>query len=375
MSKNLLFDFCIIPNPFSNGNRNIIFITKSGNNFLDVKISDSKDYQDIKEILEKFGYTETSELQFESSNNSKLTESTMMEMRLFLEDCGLFYSRELEVNMVRDLDNLKIKTDKIAYNNFEFIYNEPEDDNPIEEKTRNKLIKSKSKLFDFKYKEPELREKISLYFYLFLEFGFNIQGKPMIQFGGDFKDSADHDDRNYIKIAQSEFERIRDPKKPNSIILRSIKEQKDFIKEVGFLYSGYFKYQEQIETGRAMILKERKFPYKLAEVKKFLKPKQSIVIETNRMGYDGLIKFSEKIKSESVVEYNKHISTGDIEFEAEELSQFLDKKMKNLSEQEEFEAAAIMKKDVDLIKDKVKQIKKLNKTEITTEEYFKLFSL
>lgn len=70
MSKNLSFDFCIIPNPFSNGSRNMIFIAKSGDNFLDNSLVDTKDYMDIKEILEKFGYTETSYLQFESSNNS-----------------------------------------------------------------------------------------------------------------------------------------------------------------------------------------------------------------------------------------------------------------------------------------------------------------
>jgi hypothetical protein len=379
MSKELSFDFCIIPNPFSNGSRNIIFIAKSGDNFMDKSLVDTKSYIDIKEILEKFGYTETSYMQFESSNNSTPPESSAREMRAFLKSCGLCYSRELEVNIIRDLTNLKNETDKAAQNNLEFIYGdgsfESNDKSPINENTKNKLIESKSELFNFNYKEPELREKVTLYFYLFLEFGFNQYGKPIIQFGGDFKDSDDHDDRNYIKIVQSDFERVGDPKKPNSIVLSSCKTQSDFLKEAGILYSGYFKYQRSVEKMDAMVVQEKKYPYKLAEVKKFLDPNQSIVVETNRMGYDRLIKFSNKIKTESIVESRRCIPTEDIEQEAEELSQFLTNKMKALSEQEEFEEAAKMKKDVDFIKEQVDYIKKMEKPEITTEEYFKLFSI
>ena len=40
---------------------------------------------------------------------------------------------------------------------------------------------------------------------------------------------------------------------------------------------------------------------------------------------------------------------------------------------EDFEAAAKMKKDVDFIDDKIDLIKTMEKPEITTEEYFKLF--
>jgi len=378
MNKDVDLDFCIIPNPFASGGRNMIFITKNGSNTLNRSVVKNKSYKDIKEILEKFGYTETSSLQFESSNNS--TVSTIMEMRDNLENLGLNYSRELEVSVVKDLNNLKAETDKIAHNNLEFIYGEGDfdkeiSDAPIGESTKNELIASKSELFKFKYKEPELREKVTLYFYLFLEFGFNQTGSPIIQFGGDFKDSEDYDDRNYIKIVESEFERVKDPNSPNSIVFTSCKNQGDLLKEVGILYSGFFKYQKRLEKGDSMILKETKFPYKLAEVKKHLKPDQSIVFETNRMGYDRLIKLSEKIKTESVYEGNKFIATGDIEYEAEELSKFLSKKMDSLSNNEEFEEAMMVKKDVEFIKTKIEFIKSLDKPEITTEEYFKLFSI
>jgi len=373
MSKELNFNFCIIPNPFASGGRNMIFISKSGENFLDKKIANSKGYQDVKEILEQFGYTETGELQFESSNNPSSNE-TMADMRLFLEDCGLNYSRELEVTVIKDLSNLKLEMDKPADFSCDEI-NFEDSESPIEEKTKNKLIESKSELFDFEYTEPELEEKITLYFYLFLEFGFNAFGKPMIQFGGDFKDSDDYDDRNYIKIVKSDFERVFDPKKPNAIVLSSVKKQKDFIKEAGMLYGGYFRYQKREETGDAMILREEKHIYKLADVKMFLNPTQSIVVETNRMGYDRLIKLSKKIKAESVIESNKFISIEEIENKAEDLRAHLTGKMKILSELEDFEAAANMKKDVDFIEGKIEFIKELNKPEITTGEYFKVFSM
>lgn len=369
MSKELNFNFCIIPNPFASGGRNIIFISKSEKKTLDKNIVNSKEYQDIKEILEQFGYTETGELQFESSNN-KTSNDTLMEMRVFLEDCGLIYSRELEVNVIKDLNNIKSEID--LSNNFTYDEN---NDIPIGEKTKNKLIESKSSLFDFEYETPELKEKITLYFYLFLEFGFNAFGRPMIQFGGDFKDSDDYDDRNYIKIVKSDFERVFDPNKPNSIVFSSCKTQRDFLKEAGMLYSGYFRYQKREEKGDAMILREEKHVYKLADVRRYLNPEQSIVVETNRMGYDRLIKLSKKIKAESIIESNKFISIEEIENKAEDLRNHLTKKMNMLSEMEEFEAAANMKKDVDFIEGKIEFIKELDKPEITTEEYFKVFCM
>ena len=49
--------------------------------------------------------------------------------------------------------------------------------------------------------------------------------------------------------------------------------------------------------------------------------------------------------------------------------------MQVLSEHEEFEEAAKTKKDVDFIEGQLEYVKNLKKTEITTEEYFKLFSM
>lgn len=368
MSENFNFEFCIIPNPFSRGNRNIVFITRAGIGYLDITVTSSSEYKDIKEILEQFGYTETIPLHFESSTT---TDSSIGDVKEVLEDCGLVYSRELEVNLIKDLNSLKNDIPLFNYGQIDF-----EDSNlPISINTKNKLIESKKELFKFKYPEPKIGEKVTLYFYLFLEFGFNNLGKPIIQLNGDFKDSEDSDGRNYIRIVKSDFERFEDMLNPNSIMLRSCKTQADLFKEIGILYSGYFKYQQKIEKGDAIITQEKKYPYKFAEIKKFLNPNQSIIAETNRMSYDKLISLSKKIKTESIVEEHQYLSTNEIQVEAEELEKFLSNKIIFLSEKDEFEEAALLKKEVDFIQSKVKKVKSMKKTGITTGEYFKLFSI
>lgn len=378
MNKRLKFNFCIIPNPFSNGSRNMIFISKSGKKKVDNDLTDNDEYKDIKGVIEKFGYTETAPLQFESSNNS-LEDSSQVEIKKLLEEFGLKYSRKLEVDIIKELSNLKAEADKLSRKNVESIYgiehlDNFEESNLIADTTKNKLIESKKELFKFKYKEPEVGEKVTLYFYLFLELAFNAQGKPSIRFNGDFRDSDDYDDRNYIKIVSSDFERVFDPNKPNSIVLTSCKKQSELLKEVGILYSGFFKYQTSVEKSGAIMIQEKKYPYKFAEIRKFLNLNYPIIVETNRMGYDTLINLSNRIKVESVSESRKFISISEIEQKAKELNSFLSRRMMSLSESEDFEGAANLKKDVEFINKQVGHIKSLNDSHITIEEYFKLFS-
>lgn len=368
--NNMNFYFCIIPNPFATGNRNIIFITKFGETFLNKSIVNSELYQKTKNLIEGLGYVETNNLQFESSNNSNNSSSIVLEVIKIIEDFGLTYSREFEVNIIKDFNLIKEHSD------FDFDADDMYFDNSlISSETLDKLKKTKSGLSKYKYKSPEVSEKISLYFYLFLNFGFSEYGRPMIHLGGDFYDSEDSDFRNYIKIVKSDFERIDDKDKPNSIILKSCKTQSDLLKEIGMFYSGYFKYQKRFEKNGSMMLQEKKFTYKLSEVTRFLNPEQSIVIETNRLGFDNLINLSKNLKYESIKESKKHITIKEINHEAEELSYFLTKKMEALSDSDEFEDAAKIKKNIDSIKKKSDMIKKMNKDEITMEEYFKLFSL
>lgn len=371
MGKKLVLSFCIITNPFSNGSRNMVFVSRKGDNYLNADIYDTKEYEDVKDILEQFGYTEINPLQFESSNNME-PEISIADVSEFLEDCGLTYSRELEVNVVKELDSIRIDGDaSFSYGSHEEF---AKNDSSIPEKTKNKLIESKGDILKFKYKEPEFREKVTLYLYLFLKFGFTQEGKPVIEFSGDFNDSGDYDNRNYIKILKSDFERVRDKTKPNSIILRSCKLQEDIIKEIGLLYSGFFRYQETVETEDSMIIQEKKYPYKFADIRKYISPEKSIVVETTRMGYDMLIELSNDIKEESEIEKRQMISMIDIQSEAESLNKFLRKKIERLSIKEEFEEAAMIKRDVDFIEDKLEHIKSLDKGNLTTEEYFKIFS-
>lgn len=380
MSKETFFDFCIIPNPFASGDRHMVFITSASNNFLDKTIMMDEKYQDVREILAHFGYTETALLQFESSNNAEFSgPSHIRQVKNFLLNCGLAYSRELEVNIIRDLDNLKEEGDRAARGNSEFVYEDIElgkaPGGIIEENTRNRLIESKNDLFDFKYELPTIGECVTLYFYLFLEIVFDEIGKPSIQFSAGFSDTYDLDSKNYIRIIKSDFERVYDRRNPNSIILKSLKTQEDFIKESGMLYSGFFRYQRKILKSGEYGIQAKKFSYKIAEIKRFLDPEQSVVIHMARMGYDRLIELSSDIKKEKENEEKRVIATEDIKYEAEELKDFLTEKMIALSDAEEYEAAATMKKDVDLINEKISLVDSMKETEITAGKYFELFSL
>jgi len=352
----------------------MVFITKSGKKSLKPEITSSEEYKDVKEILEHFGYVETSPLKFESSRNEELSDiSHIREMARFLEGCGLTYSRELEVNIIKDLDSIR-EDDGMEGSTFSFDY-ETLQMNPIGEGTKNKLIISKNELFKFEHNVPGVGDKIRLYFYLFLEFGFDNSMKPIIQFGGGFSNSEDMDSKNYIRIVESDFVRVKDGKNPNTIILHSTKKQDDFLKEVGILYNGFFRYQRKVMKGESVMLQEKKFNYKMAEVKRFLNPDQSIVIETNRMGYDRLLELSEKIRVEQKQENKRYIAVEDIKFEAIEMQEFLTEKMVALSEEENYEEAASMQKDIQTIGDMIEYVDDLDRTEITAGEYFSKFSI
>lgn len=366
MDKKEVYEFCVIPNPFSNGLRNIVFISKNGEKIDETSFCEDNSYLDIKGVLEKFGYTETSPLQFESSNNSPVNKVSTKEVKKTLQKCGLKYNRELEISALKKLESFKNLENDFSHK-FEY-------DNPIPKETKNKLIESKGDLFKFKHSEPEVGDKVTLYFYLFLELGFTSSGKPVLQFSGDFEDTGHLDNKNYVKIVKSEFKRVRDSKKPNSIILSSTKKQSDFLKEIGMLYGGYFKYQTIYESRNSMMTKENKYKYNLVEVKKYLSPEQSIVIETNRMMYDELMTLSNKARYQYYKENKEYIDTVDINRKSKELVDFLEGKMITLSDNEDFEEAAELKREVEKINSKLFFLKELDKPEITMKEYFKIFS-
>lgn len=349
MNKDINFKFCIIQNPFSIGGRNIIFLSKSDKKLLNKDVLNSTQYKDVREILKQYGYVETGEFQFESPDNNTSSELPTIDLMIFLEEYGLTYSRELELNIINELDGFK------------------------SELSKNNSIESIYKSFDNKFSEPNYVEKITLYFYLFLEFGFNDKGKPVIQFNGDFMDSNNYDDRNYIRIIKSDFKRIKDPKKPTSIILSSVKTQFDFIKESGLLYSGYFRYQKNEKKNNSTIIKENKHVYNLLDIKNYINPNQPIIVETNSYSYNKLIDFSNKLKEEKIIEDNTKLSVEYIIKRANKIKNNLQKKMIKASENDDFETSIIIKKNIDLIDEKIDVVKHMLTKEITTEDYFRIF--
>lgn len=332
--------FCIISNSFSKNSKNIIFISSDQENF-------DKEYCKLKDFLEDFGYVEYQPLRFECLDD-KYDDKVFIKNAL--EKFGLIYSKELEFNLIKHLSN-----------NFK-------------NKEEKKYQKTNSDLIKFKYQEPQLGEKITLFFYLFLDLGFNHLGRPIIQFSGDFQNIKNITNRNYIKIVKSDFIRVEDSKKPNSIVLSSVKKQKDFLNESGILYSGFFKFETIYENPGSIITKEGKYNYKLIEIKRYFNLEQSIVLETNREGFDELIELSNKTSLESRKEAKKHILVDDVLKKSDDLIEFLKNKIEKLSNQEEFEEAGILFKEIETIEKKKFFLSSLNKDEITSKEYYKIFS-
>lgn len=354
MDKELKFSFCIIKNPFLNGERNIIFVSKpEGTPSTEAM---EQEFGEIRDALNIFGYTETSELKFESPDYLE-NLVTPVEIIEFLESLGMSYSRELEVDSIKKLSPLKETEVKLF------------------QKERYEMVKYNDNQANFNYSEPDIGDKVSLYFYLFLEFGFTSSMKPIIQLGGDFMDSLNYDDRNYLKIVKSDFIRVFDSSKPNSIILSSCKKQDDFVKESGLLYSGHFIHQKRSEVNGKMTFTEEKNVYKLLEVRGFLVPDQPIVIEVNKVGYEKLIQLSKAIKKEMAIETRKMISVDDIKIRAANLTSSFDSKIKPLLIKEDFESIIKIKQNIDFINRKVKLVEDSGKLEITTKEYFKIFHM
>lgn len=367
MREEMILNFCILPNPFNHKNTSVVFISNIGCNFLNYEILTSKEYINAKTHLEKIGFFEVSPLRFETYNDEyEYVNGKINSLCLFMEELDMVYSRELEVNMVRDFDKLKDTDEDFVFTYDEYCNNStPRDIEPIE---NINIDRSSIKI-------PEIGETISLNMYLFLEFGFNEQSKPVIQFNGSFYSKKTSDEKNYIKIVESEFIRIEDSSQLSTLTFKSKKTQSDFFKEIGMLYSGSFNFKKKMFLEDSIILKESKYNYKLIEIKDYLDLDESINIKTNSIGFERLLQLSDNIKLEKTKEDKRLISIEEIKIESRELSDFLRDKMLDMSSQERYEEAIKLQDNISFIENKISLLDDLNHTEIEASKYYELFSI
>ena len=203
-------DFCIIENPLDKSKRPIIFVTRKGRQYLDETVVDEDDYEKAIYIIKNIGYVESDILTFEFSQDPGFPSIAVAEIKKTLENNGMQYSEELEKTMKSEFELLNL-------NGAKQLLEDLNSDNLRPILTPELLFKLKK---DSVYKIPIIGEKLTLYFYLFIECKFS-GNKCYLNLNGDFTSNKNDSLRNYIVPFKCDFIRINNNYNPNKIILKS----------------------------------------------------------------------------------------------------------------------------------------------------------
>lgn len=362
MNFKINLDFCVIPNPYNKGVKNLVFISYRGANKIDEKLCLEEDYEHLKNVLWNYGYKEINYCVFESSNNTTIRAD---ELKGRLSEAGLRYSKPFEFNINGELESF----------NFELMSKIEESRiSPMLDNAYNSAIPILPNIV--KSKIPEVGEKIILYFYLFLQCNWINENDCVLELIGDLYSKENNNTRNFLQITKSEFVRL-DSNEPGVIMLKSVKTYEDFVNEINVLHKGNFKFVKPIMSQDGeMIIKTKEFTYNIIEIKKNINPIHRINVEARlNKYYDSMISVSKKIKKELSLEQKCIISLDVIRPEMISLKEKLKNKMLTLAEKEEFEKANNVKVDVNFIENKIKKIDDTEDKNITFKEYFKTFCL
>ena len=359
MTLKCKFDFCLLNSILGGGgsDKAIIFITSRGLDYIDETITMDKDYRKVKTVLENNGFVEVEFCSFESV--SKIGDE---ELVLVLEEMGVKYSKILELKILKEMDELKneyhasLATEVARIPHF------------VDPNSKISLDLSKVRV-------PEVGEKMSLYFYLFLECHFVSDDNYILLLNGEFNTNENNHFRNFLQITKSDFIRI-ESEVPNVITLQSVKKFKDFFSESNLLHSGKFKLIKPIMTNGSREYKTKEFVYSFVEIIKNINPEHPIVIQVSLDGYfNQMLERSKEIKKELLKLKKGTILIEDIKTEASIIINQLEAKMIDYAEMDQYERASYFKKNINLLDDKLKIIDDMEEDKISIAEYMKIFSL
>lgn len=360
MNFKVKLDFCVIPSPYNQGRKNLVFVSYRGSAMIDEKLCEEQDYELLKYTMNKMGYQEIDFCTFESSNNSSIGSE---ELKHKLAEAGLHYSKPLEFNVMSELNSFHKEL-------MEFQQYKHENNSIFFTQTHDKV-----EPINTKYKVPEVDEKISLYFYLFLQCNFLNDHDCILQIAGDLYSKENNNTRNYLQIAKSDFIRLKSDT-PSVIILQSVKTWGDFIKDIDFLHKGKFVFQKPSIQDGNVVIKTKEFTYDIMSIKTKINPAHKIILEIDvNQFYDEVIENSKKIKKEQTLNNKKIVSLELLRPEILLLRQKIKDKMLYLAEVDEFEQANKLKKDMGFVDDKLSIIDALEEKSISNEEYGKNFCL
>jgi hypothetical protein len=360
-------DFCIIKNPFSNEHRFLIFFTRKGKLDIDSTLTQDESYEKIRYVMANFGMDEVDILTFENSPNV-IKNFDIGIVNKKLQEIGFSYSKDFEKALTDELEQ------NFKYSDNLLLEDGKQEIPVIEKKQYGELAVTPSSTSV--YKIPELGEKVVLYFYLFLECRFSKDGEGYLDVNGDFNKKEDTNSRNFLKIVKSDFIRIPSPN-PNQIILQSVKNYSDFIKESSVIHKGVFKLAKPFQDSLGSLkigLKE--YYYNLIEIRKNIKPTEKISIEVNVDYYfDYMMDMSKRIRREHLLESKKQVSKEFILSEINSIKEKFTTKMEDFAEKEEYEKASEFKKLIDILNKKLTIANSIETENINQREFYKNFSL
>lgn len=351
-------DFCIIHHNHDGQNKIVVFLTARGLDYIDETITMSDEYRKVKKILEDIGIFEIEFCSFESDANVDDEELIFK-----LEERGVRYSKSLEIKIDKEFNDMK---DQYTNNTFQ----------------TESLFKSSDTYDDISdfnlsnIKIPKIGERISLFFYLFLECHFISEEDCVLALNGEFNTKENNNFRNFLKITNSDFTRI-ESNIPNVIVLQSTKTYKDFSDEVDILQSGNFKTITEFTTEIGQKgQKTKEFQYSFVEIKKNINPAHHIVIQVSIDGYfKQMLDKSKSIKKDLTKVKKQKISLDFIKSEINTIKNKLEVKMIGSAELDQYERAAYFKNNINILEDKLKIINDISDKKITLDEYMKIFSL
>ena len=322
-SKKIKLDFCIITDPAGSP---IIYLTKSGADVLDKSIVKNQDYESAIFLIQNFGYIESDALTFSFGKAASFPMLKQEKIIEILKHNGMTYSTKLE----------------------DFV------NNKIIKRQKNSNLPVKAKHYIKDVKVPEVGEKITLYFYLFLEAQFiNNQKSCIINFNGDFVTNQATDKRNYINIAKADFIRVNSTNNQNKIVFKCCKTNYDFFKDIPVTYYGSFEnlYYTVKDDSPVPVQEQKTYIYKFMVIHDSIKKDNRITIEVERdINYNEMIRCSKRIKREQELFKRDIFVNLNSEIElAEETVAILKEKMLRNADIEEYEKAASIKKDIDYI--------------------------
>jgi len=326
-------DFCVLDNPLNVNKGVLIFVTRKGEKHLDTTIIQEDEYEKAISVMQNLGYVESDILTFEFSQDPDFQNITKDELVDVLKGNGMSYSKEFEDNLIREFEFVKQSE---TNNVLQSLYDNVESNLQISKRGKIKI--------------PDIGEKVSLYFYLFLECKFK-GDSCLLNFNGDFYSYEENDTRNFIKIMKCDFIRINNPYNPNKIILKSILNNSEIIKKVQIIKSGSFTKRDKSGNGKI-------FVYHIMEVKNNIPNKNRITVEVESLGsfYEMMYK-SDQIKKQKRKMLNMPFIKEEEEKALEECAETLKNKMILHARSDEFEKASIIKKDTQKVERCLKRLR------------------